>query len=244
MVSLPPPAARLTTRLAACPVYLVFSVAREGFARQLPAARTAAAELLAGAGAGALQLRVKDADSATRRTLLLRLRDALPAGVLLLVNDDLSAVRSTDGVALADGLHLGREDAAALAPPGTPVTEATTAGLRRARESLGPELLLGASTRTLDEVAQAFAAGCDHVGFGALAPSTTRPGATPADPRELRRAQAAFPSLPIFPIGGLGPGTLALATAAGVRRAAIGAAILQAPDPAAAVRACLAALRA
>lgn len=239
----PSSAARPASRLAACPVYLVFSVSPGDFADRLPAALAAAAALLAGAGAAALQLRVKEADSAARRRLLARLRDELPAGVLLLLNDDLAAVRDADGAALADGLHLGREDAAALAPPGTPAAEATPAGLRRARASLGPALLLGTSTRTLDEVAQAVASGCDHVGFGALAPSTTRPGATPAEPRELARAQAAFPSLPIFPIGGLGPATLALATAAGVRRAAIGAAILQAHDPAAAARACLAALR-
>jgi len=233
----------LLARLAACPVYLILSPAPDDRERCFLAARAAAGVLVAEAGAAAVQLRVKDADSVTRRRLLSRLRDMLPAGTLLLVNDDLAAVCEVGGAALADGLHLGRADAAALAPRDAPASERVAAGLRAARAALGPGLLLGASTRTRDEVARAAAAGCDHVGFGALAPSVTRPGAVPAEPAELARAQAAFPTLPVFPIGGLGPDTLALVTAVGVRRAAIGAAILDASDPAAATRACLAALR-
>ncbi|HTE06436.1 MAG TPA: thiamine phosphate synthase, partial [Planctomycetota bacterium] len=184
-------------------------------------------------GAGAVQVRVKTAHgTALRRELLRRLRAALPPHALLLVNDDIEAVHDERGAPLADGLHLGREDAAAAG------------GLARARERLGPAMLLGTSTRTLKEVRAARAAGADHAGFGAMAATTTKADTSPADPAELARALRALPDFPLFPIGGLGPATLALVRAAGGRRAAVGSAILQAQDPAAAARACLAALKA
>jgi thiamine-phosphate pyrophosphorylase len=182
-------------------------------------------------GAGAVQVRVKAAHgTALRRELLRRLRAALGPGVLLLVNDDLDALVDERGAPLADGVHLGREDAAAHG------------GLARVRQRLGPALLLGTSTRTLDEVLAARAAGADHAGFGALSGSSTKSDTTLADPAELARALAACPGFPIFPIGGLSPATLATVRSAGARRAAIGSAILDAKDPAAAARACLAAL--
>jgi thiamine monophosphate synthase len=92
------------------------------------------------------------------------------------------------------------------------------------------------------ELGAALAAGADHVGFGAVAASTTKSDTSPADPRELRVCMDTFPGVPIFPIGGLGPETLGLVTRVGCRRAAVGSAILQAPDPAAAAAALLAAL--
>ncbi|MBM3984873.1 MAG: hypothetical protein FJ296_04160, partial [Planctomycetes bacterium] len=103
----PATTAPAAARLAACPVYLVLSTTPGDFEARVRAARSAAAVLLADAGAVAVQLRAKDADGAARRRLLVRLRSELPAGTLLLVNDDLAAVREPGGAALADGLHLG-----------------------------------------------------------------------------------------------------------------------------------------
>jgi thiamine-phosphate pyrophosphorylase len=196
------------------------------------------------AGAGLVQLRLKPgpesgagaagpALTSARRAWLARARARLPPGTLLIVNDDLDAVLDARGASLADGVHLGRQDAAAL--PG---------GLRGARERLGPGLLLGTSTRTLEEVRAARATGADHAGFGAFAPTPTKRDTAPADPAELARTLAALPDFPVFAIGGLGPDTLDLVLAAGCRRAAVGSAILDAPDPAAAARALLARLRA
>lgn len=185
---------------------------------------TAAPDLI-----GAVQLRCKHATTEALREMLGLARRLLPADTLLLVNDDLDALWHEDGTPLADGVHLGREDAAAL-------------GLAGARERLGPELLLGTSTRTLAEVEAARTAGADHVGFGAMAPSRSKRDTTTADPAELARCLAAHPDFPIFPIGGLGPDNMDLVCRAGGRRAAIGAAILNSPDPVAATRACLDAL--
>ncbi|MGQ0552823.1 MAG: thiamine phosphate synthase [Planctomycetota bacterium] len=175
-----------------------------------------------------------------RRALLRELRAALPADALLIVNDDLEAVFDEHGRPLADGVHLGREDAAALASleSGGAEVEACRQGLAIARSRLGPELLLGTSTRTLEEVLAAREAGCDYVGFGAMAPTGTKSDTTLASADELRRCLAAVPdaALPIFPIGGLGPHNLDLVLSAGCRRAAIGSAILNAADPSAVTR--------
>ncbi len=182
-------------------------------------------------GAGAVQVRVKSATgTALRRELLRRLRAVLPPQTLLLVNDDPEAVHDERGAQLADGLHLGREDATAHG------------GLLRVRRRFGANVLLGTSTRTLKEVAAARDAGADHAGFGAMCASATKSDTQLADPAELTRALKRLGDFPLFPIGGLGPATLELVRRAGGRRAAIGSAILDAPDPAAAARACLKAL--
>jgi len=229
-------------RLAAVPIYLVATFARADADGVLARAAAAASALMEAAGAAAVQLRLKDSGSQARRALLTRARRELPAGTLLLVNDDLEAVFDEAREALADGVHLGREDAAALAPRGVDATARTAAGLSAARARLGRDLLLGTSTRTLAELRTVLAAGADHVGFGAISTSTTKRDTRPADLVELVRCLQEFPRVPIFPLGGLGPENLGRVAAAGARRAAVGAGILAARDPAAAARACLRAL--
>ena len=237
------------SRLAASPLYLVATLPEAG-ADAPDVAAVALSEALrriaeaAAAGARLVQLRAKDASTAARRELLAQLRARLPAGALLIVNDDLEAVLDPAGRPLADGVHLGRQDAAALAgETAAPGPARIAAGLRRARQRLGPDLLLGTSARTQAEVAAAIESGADHVGFGAMADSRSKRDTVRADPAELRRCVAAFPGFPIFPIGGLRPETLDVVRAAGCRRAALGSALLDAPDPAAAVRECLRRLR-
>jgi thiamine-phosphate pyrophosphorylase len=228
-------------RLAASPLYLVATLPEAG-------ASTTSAWLhriaeAAAAGAGLVQLRAKDASTAARRELLAQLRSRLPADALLLVNDDLEAVLDTAGRPLADGVHLGREDAAALAgDSAAPGLACIAEGLRRARQRLGDELLLGTSARTQVEVAAAIEAGADYVGFGAMADSRSKRDTVRADPAELRRCVTAFPAFPIFPIGGLDLRQLDALVALGCRRAAIGSAILDADDPAAVAAACKARL--
>ncbi len=158
------------------------------------------------AGVGLVQLRIKSGSSAERLRWLAAFRERLAPQTLLILNDDLAALVA--GAGLADGLHLGRGDARLLGEGDI------QRGLQRARRELDDELLLGTSTRTLEEVTRAVAAGVDHVGFGAMAPSGTKAQTTPAEPAELRRCLEAYPTLPIYPIGGICLRTLPLLTAA------------------------------
>lgn len=217
--------ANLRQRLGEARLYLIASLEAPGASRLLPRIARAAR-----AGVSLVQLRAKVADTAARRRLLVEARALLPRATLLIVNDDLDALRDAEGRPLADGVHLGRQDAA------------RHGGLAAARAAVGADLLLGTSVATLDELRAALEGGADHAGFGAIAPSATKHDTRAAELSQLAACLRAAPGFPLFPIGGLGPHNLALVTALGCRRAAVGGAILDAPDPAAAARACLAAL--
>lgn len=193
-------------------------------------------------GVEAVQLRLKDADTAARRRALARLRETLPPEVLLLVNDDAEAVFDASGAPLADGVHLGREDLQAWGPAEGSLVTRRSEGLRRVRALLGPELALGTSTREPWELELAAEGGADHVGFGAMAPSATKTDTQSATLDELVRVTRAAAPLVVFPIGGLDAAHLEEFARRGIRRAAVGSAILSSPDPEQAARAARAAL--
>lgn len=155
----------------------------------------AVAEALAG-GAALVQYRDKGSESGRRRAeadALLRLCHQW--GVPLIINDDL-------GLALAvgaDGVHLGRDDP----------------DPRSARALLGPGALIGVSCyNDWERAITAAQEGADYLAFGRFFPSTSKPGAVPADPALLGRAQGL--GLPLVAIGGITPengGTLVAAGA-------------------------------
>ena len=110
-------------------------------------------------GAAIVQYRNKAAATKLRHEQALALqRICRAAGVPLIVNDDLEIALAID----ADGLHLGGEDG----------------DLAAARSRLGPDKLLGASCYNRLELAiEARDLGADHVAFGAMYISSTKPGA-------------------------------------------------------------------
>lgn len=147
------------------------------------AALTAMVAAAIDGGAAAVQYRNKTATDEQRRTqayalaLLCRARDTL-----FIVNDDpaLAALVS------ADGVHLGEGDG----------------NLATAREAVGPDALIGASS--YDDLARARAladAGADYLAFGSLFPSSVKPAARRA-PLDLVRAALAL-GVPIVGIGGI-----------------------------------------
>ncbi|MGB0513847.1 MAG: thiamine phosphate synthase, partial [Wenzhouxiangellaceae bacterium] len=126
----------------------------------------AAAAALAG-GAVCLQYRAKPcADIETARALreLCRRR-----GATFIVNDDPRTAREAD----ADGVHLGRDDAA----------------LDAARELLGSDRIIGVSCYDDFERARRLAArGADYLAFGSVAASPTKPTAPRCPLEHLGRA--------------------------------------------------------
>ncbi len=203
----------LRQRLLATTVYVVVTPAAHG-----PRWEAALERALATGLVGMVQVREKRADDPTFLRLAERVgRLARAAGALVIVNDRVHLVPDAG----ADGAHVGEDD---LAP-------------ERAREALGARLLLGLSTHDASEVRTAAVRGADYAGLGPCFPSRSkRLARAPGGPGLVAAALAAAGDLPVFPIGGVTPGNAAALGRAGALRAAVGAGVLLAADPAAAVR--------
>jgi thiamine-phosphate pyrophosphorylase len=134
---------------------------------------------------------------------------------LLIINDrpDIAVL------ARADGVHVGQEE--------LPVADV--------RKIVGPEMLIGVSTHTIEQARQAVLDGANYIGCGPTFPSGTKrfdhfPGLA------FLRQVAAEISLPAFAIGGITWQNLGEVLAAGFSRIAVGAALSAEEDVAAAAR--------
>jgi thiamine-phosphate pyrophosphorylase len=209
-MSKPDPGSERRARLAAARLYLVYGGAPDAGA--LP-------DLLRGAVAGGVvivQLREKHLDddelaavANAARALCERL------GALLVINDR-PAVAVAAG---ADGVHVGQED--------MPVAEV--------RELVGPEMLIGLSTHTPQEIDAVDPALVDYIGVGPIHATPTKLG-RPAVGLELIRHARAHAPVPFFAIGGLDAHNLQEALEAGAERVCVLRAIAAADDPERAAR--------
>ncbi len=166
-------------------------------------------------GIRAVQLREKDLGGRE----LFRLAEAMRRltaryGVLLFVNDRLDVAYAAG----ADGVHLGGGS--------VPVGEA--------RRLLGPRALIGRSTHGLGELAAAQRDGADFATFGPVyaTPSKAAYGA-PVGVAALAAACAAA-TIPVFALGGVGPGNMQETLSAGAFGIALISAVVAAADPRAA----------
>ncbi len=196
--------------------------------RQTPEALEALASQLIAAGVHVLQLRDK---RLADRELLGRARRlrAVTRGTsaLFIMNDrpDLAAL------AEADGVHLGQEELTG----------------KDVRQIVGPDALIGVSTHSIDQARQAVLDGADYLGLGPTFASGTKsfdhlpPDRFPG--LDFLRQAAAEIALPAFAIGGITLENLREVMAAGIRRIAVGQAVVGADDPGEAARAMLAALK-
>ncbi|MEB4593049.1 thiamine phosphate synthase [Candidatus Thiothrix sp. Deng01] len=104
-------------------------------------------------------------------------------GALFIVNDDMALAK----VVLADGVHIGKDDAA----------------INAARDYLGRSAIIGVSCYgSLELALQAASHGADYVAFGSFFPSQTKPHA-PQIPLGLLREARQRLDLPICAIGGI-----------------------------------------
>lgn len=130
--------------------------------------------------------------------------------VPFIVNDDLELACAID----ADGVHLGRTDG----------------DLAAARARLGSAKLLGASCYNQFALAQqAIERGADHVAFGSVFASTTKPGNVRAPLELFGRARAEL-GVPSVAIGGITPENAPALVAAGADVLAVISALFDAPD--------------
>lgn len=202
--------------------------------------------VLVAAGVGMIQLREKHIDDRglieRARTLVSLTRsqppaspgeifDARPAGkkpsaepgadlrvrrqALAVINDraDVAAIVG------ADGVHLGQEDLS----------------VKDARAIVGPRMLVGVSTHNIEQARQAVLDGANYLGAGPTFPSQTKAFDDFAG-LEYLGAVAEEIRLPTFAIGGITAENLPQVVGVGVSRVAVAGAVVEAKDPAVAVR--------
>lgn len=169
------------------------------------------------AGATAVQLRHEGVEGGELYREALRLRPVVRGHSALFLVNDRADVALAAG---ADGVHLGPED-----PPVSAI-----------RQAAPPGFVIGYSTDDPDEGREAASRGADYLGVGAVYGTRSKPGLEdeavgPGRVREVLEAAG----LPGVGIGGVSPENAAEVYRAGAGVAVLGA-VMDASDPAAAVR--------
>ena len=142
-----------------------------------------------------------------------------PEGAMVVVNDRLDVALASG----ADGVHLGKLDLAVSAA-------------RR----IAPELVIGATCRSRDDVVAAGQAGADYAGFGPVFGSQSKAGLP--EPLGRQAVSAASGVLPLMAIGGIGVASAPALVDAGAHGVAVIGAIWRHPDPVLAAKELVAAL--
>jgi len=181
-------------------------------------------DVLAGvlaAGVRIVQLREKDLDDRRLYELAVAYRQRTGAvGALLIIDDRLDLALAAG----ADGVHLGQ-------------TDLPVAAARR----LAPDLIIGASSHSLEEALAAQAAGASYVNIGPIFPTPTKPDAIFLGVEAISRI-APFLKIPWSAMGGINQGNIAQVVAKGARHPAVMSAVTAAADVTAAARALRAAI--
>ena len=169
-----------------------------------------------GAGVDIVQLRMKDVPdaevvSAGRRFAAI----AAEHGALFIVNDRPDLVDATG----ADGVHVGQDDAT----------------VQEARATVGPDLLIGLSTHSPEQIDSALKAPIDYFAVGPIHETPTKPG-RPAVGLQLVRYAAEHATVPFFAIGGIDTTNVDTVADAGAKRIAVVRALTDAGDAEAAAR--------
>jgi hydroxymethylpyrimidine kinase/phosphomethylpyrimidine kinase/thiamine-phosphate diphosphorylase len=171
-------------------------------------------------GVRIVQLRDKTASDAETVEQLLALSQAIDGRALLVVNDRLdAAIAARARGARVDGVHLGQGDAS----------------VRRAREALGPDALIGLTANSpahLDAVLALPTGTVDYLGVGVIRPTATKPDHPEPLGVEGFRDFAARSPLPCVAIGGVGIDDTEALRDAGAAGLAVVSALCAADDPA------------
>jgi thiamine-phosphate pyrophosphorylase len=167
-------------------------------------------------GSKIIQLREKDYPKKDLYELALKFREITTrAGVLLIINDHVDIAIAVE----ADGVHLGQED--------LPVLVA---------RKLAPELLIGASTHSLQQALQAEKDGADYVNIGPIFSTETKEGAKSVLGPEAIATIRPHLKVPFTVMGGISEVNIDQVLAQGARRVAMVTAITKAADIAAKVK--------
>ena len=168
------------------------------------------------AGVGIVQLREKDLEGRRLYELAVEFRRRTEATGALLIIDDRLDIALAAG---ADGVHLGQAD--------LPVAAA-----RR----IAPDLIVGASSHSLEEALAAQAAGAGYVNIGPIFPTATKPDAVSLGVEAIPQITPHL-TIPWSTMGGINQGNIARVVAQGARHPAVMSAVTAAADVMVAARA-------
>jgi len=163
-------------------------------------------------------LREKTASTRDFVTLACALNDLLtPLGVPLVINDRIDVALACG----AQGVHLGQSD---MSP-------------EHARRVLPPEVFIGWSVETPDDVQRAVSLPVDYLGVSPVFATPTKTDTAPPWGMDGLRQVRALTRLPLVAIGGIHVGNAAQVLAAGADGLALVSALCSADDPCAAAQA-------
>lgn len=164
-----------------------------------------------------IQLRMKDAPA---EEIIACAEEVLPIcrrhGAKFLLDDHVELVRQLG----ADGVHLGKND--------MPVDEA--------RKILGPDIIIGGTANTIEDIIRLHKQGADYIGCGPFRFTTTKKNLSPILGLDgyksivLKMKELGI-DLPIVAIGGITVEDIPAVMGTGVSGIALSGAILGAPDP-------------
>lgn len=167
-------------------------------------------EALAG-GATLLQLREKDKTTREYIELAEKVHEITKKYNVPLIIDDRIDVAMAMG---AEGVHLGQSD--------MPVAVA--------RKILGDDIIIGATTKTVPQALEAYEAGADYLGVGAIYPTTTKVKTVLTSTETLDAICKAVP-IPVNAIGGLNKTNTHVLEGIGIAGICVVSAIMKAEDP-------------
>lgn len=208
----------MDTRLAKARLY---GIVDRGYVQEADVA-ACTRELLVG-GVRILQLRAKNLPREDVERLAHVMQPICREANAVFVLNDYPELAASIG---ADAVHVG-QDAPALAD---------------IRRIVGPRMLIGRSTHSLDQVRRAREERADYIGFGPLFPTATKPGRPAIGLRDIAQAQKLAGDMPMFCIGGINADTLPQVLAAGAQRVVVVSWLLQQTDRTQAARQLLHAL--
>jgi len=168
-------------------------------------------------GVRVIQYREKHKDNGEMLAECRRLRELTrAAGACFIVNDHVDIAILCE----ADGVHVGQKDIPA----------------RDVRRLTGPDMILGVSARTPEQVRRAIEDGADYLGVGPIYATGTKPDAGPGLAFAFLTECLNTLSVPIVAIGGINRRTIGEVAAHGCKSCAIVSDLVSAEDIAARAR--------
>lgn len=162
-------------------------------------------------GVTLVQLREKERSARDYLRLARRVKELTDwYQVPLLIDDRVDVAAAAD----AAGVHVGQSD--------IPAAEA--------RKILGPDKIVGATAKTVEQAVEAYQQGADYLGVGAIYPTTTKVKTVLTKVSTLEEICRAVP-IPVNAIGGLNAGNMDILAGTHIAGICVVSAIMKAETP-------------